>query len=110
MQSENKVCKNCSASFTIESDDFGFYEKMQVPPPTWCPECRLIRRLLIRNERALYKEECSLCKVPTFSVYALGHSFPTYCSTCWFSDTWDPFIYGRDSDPSRSFFEQFQDL
>ncbi len=110
MHKETKSCKNCQTQFAIEPDDFAFYEKIAVPPPTHCPECRLIRRLLVRNERSLYKEQCSLCGVSTFSVYAPGHPFPTYCGACWFSDTWDPLSYGREYDPSKPFFEQFREL
>ncbi|MBI4253199.1 hypothetical protein HY623_03435 [Candidatus Uhrbacteria bacterium] len=39
MNSEQRICQNCKQSFIIESEDFMFYEKMKVPPPTWCPEC-----------------------------------------------------------------------
>ena len=31
--SETKVCQNCHNEFTIEPDDFTFYEKMKVPAP-----------------------------------------------------------------------------
>ena len=61
-KSQNVICQNCKKDFTIEPDDFGFYEKIKVPPPTWCPECRMIRRMLFRNERSLYKQNCDLCK------------------------------------------------
>ncbi|MDA2935596.1 hypothetical protein MYX06_00035 [Patescibacteria group bacterium AH-259-L05] len=36
--------------------------------------------------------------------------FPVYCSPCWWSDTWDPLVYGREYDFSRNFFEQYKDL
>ena len=62
MESENRVCQNCKNDFVIELDDFGFYEKMKVPPPTFCPNCRAQRRFMWRNERSLYKRPCSLCK------------------------------------------------
>lgn len=55
-------CQNCKQDFTIEPDDFNFYEKIKVPPPTWCPECRLIRRLAYREDRPLYKDKCDKCK------------------------------------------------
>lgn len=54
MQSETKSCQNCKNDFVIESEDFSFYEKIKVPPPTFCPECRFIRRLMWRNNRSLY--------------------------------------------------------
>ena len=50
MKSETKICQNCKNNFAIESEDFNFYEKMQVPPPVWCPHCRLVRRLAWQGE------------------------------------------------------------
>jgi len=31
-QNETKNCQNCKNDFTIEPDDFSFYEKIKVPP------------------------------------------------------------------------------
>lgn len=50
MNSETRNCQNCKQPFTIEPDDFGFYEQIKVPPPTWCSDCRLMRRMSFRNE------------------------------------------------------------
>lgn len=36
---ETKTCQNCKTRFTIEPEDFVFYEKIGVPAPTFCPEC-----------------------------------------------------------------------
>ena len=58
---EIKNCQNCKSDFAIESEDFSFYEKIQVPPPTFCPECRLIRRLAFRESRPLWKDNCDMC-------------------------------------------------
>ncbi|MDI6602741.1 MAG: hypothetical protein QME57_01295 [Patescibacteria group bacterium] len=41
MNQEKCTCQNCKKEFVIEPEDFAFYEKIKVPPPTWCPECRL---------------------------------------------------------------------
>ena len=60
MENQTKVCQKCEESFIVDSDDFNFYEKMKVPAPTWCPDCRLQRRLAFRNERSLYKRPCEL--------------------------------------------------
>jgi hypothetical protein len=106
-QSETKQCQNCKQPFTIEAEDFGFYEKIKVPPPTFCPECRLQRRLTFRNERALYKRSCDLCKRTIIGAYSEKAPFPVYCQSCWWSDKWDPKEYARGYDFSRSFFEQY---
>ncbi len=110
MHTETKNCQNCKQDFTIEPDDFSFYEKMGVPAPSWCPECRLVRRLIWRNERALYKVSCALCNKNTFSMYAADKGFTVYCPECYRSDRWDPLSYGREYDFSRPFFTQWHDL
>ena len=110
MKSETKICQNCKKDFIIEPDDFGFYEKMQVPPPTFCPDCRFQRRLLFRNNRVFYKTECILCGKTMISLYSKDKNYNIYCYDCWFSDKWDVMSYGRDYDFSIPFFAQFQSL
>ena len=109
-QSTTVVCQNCKASFTIEPDDFSFYEKIKVPPPTWCFECRQLRRYAWRNERTLYRRNCDLCKKSTVTIYSPNKPYKVYCNICWWGDDWDRETYGRDFDFSRSFFEQFAEL
>jgi len=110
MKSETKNCQNCKQNFVIEPDDFSFYEKIGVPAPIFCPECRLIRRLLWRNERNLYKGICKLCNKNMVSVYAPESPYVVYCPDCWKSDKWDPMIYGKEYDFSKPFFTQFREL
>ena len=57
MQNETRQCQNCKSNFTIEPDDFGFYEKIKVPPPTFCPDCRFQRRMAWRNDWHLFKKK-----------------------------------------------------
>lgn len=110
MKTENKTCQNCKKDFTIEPEDFVFYEKMKVPPPTWCPECRLIRRLIWRNDRYLSKINCQSCGNSIFSTLPEDRGYTLYCATCYRSDKWDPLDYGQDYDFSRPFFQQLDEF
>lgn len=110
MPSESRNCQNCKNQFTIEPEDFAFYEKIKVPPPTFCPQCRMQRRLLFRNERVFYSKNCDLCKKKIISMYSSDVVFPVYCYDCWWSDKWGAETYGRGYDFSRPFFEQLKDL
>lgn len=110
MDKEKKQCQNCQNNFVIEPDDFAFYERIKVPPPTFCWKCRLVRRLVWRNERSLYKRVCNLCKKNIISMHKTELPFPVYCPDCWWGDNWSSLDYGRDYDFSKSFFEQFNDL
>lgn len=108
--SEIKICQNCKTSFPIEPEDFEFYEKIKVPPPTFCPECRLQRRMLFRNDRTFYRRKCDLCNESIIATYRIDAVHPVYCVKCWWSDKWDPSSYGVDFDFTRGFFEQYQEL
>jgi len=109
-QSENRICQNCKKDFIIEPDDFGFYEKMSVPPPTFCPDCRLQRRLAWRNERGLHHRECDLCKKKIISIYNEDYKNTVYCEKCWWSDKWDAEDYAIDIDFSKTFLSQLFEL
>jgi hypothetical protein len=110
MNPESRTCQNCHNDFTIEADDFSFYEKIKVPPPTFCPECRMIRRMIWRNVRSLYKRPCGICGVTLISMYADTDTVPVYCSDCWNGDKWDPFMYAKEYDFSQPFFVQLKEL
>ena len=110
MNSQTKICQNCKKDFTIEPEDFAFYEKIKVPPPTWCPECRLIKRLAWRGERSLFKRKCNLCGKDKILLYSPESPYTVYCRDCWWSDKWDPESYEKDYNFSKSFLEQFKEL
>ena len=110
MDKETKTCQNCKQDFTIEPEDFAFYEKIKVPPPTFCPECRSQRRMAFYNVLQLYKRKCGLCQKEIISIHSANTPYKVYCTKCWWSDDWDPLSYGRDYDFSRSFFDQFNEF
>ena len=103
-------CQNCKKDFTIEPDDFSFYEKMGVPAPTFCPECRLIRRLARRNERNFHSRVCEKCQKPVIAIFSEQSAVHVYCSPCWWSDTWEAIDYGIEPDFSRDVFSQIDEL
>lgn len=110
MNPENKNCQNCKRNFSIESEDFVFYDKIKVPPPTFCVDCREQRRICFRNERMFYKHDCGLCGKSVVSRVSPDKPYPMYCNRCWWGDGWDPMDYGREYDFSRPFFEQWKEL
>jgi len=114
MEEKNKNlvlgCQNCKNDFTVESEDFSFYEKMQVPAPTWCPPCRFQRRLSFMNIFSLYKNNCHKCGENIISMFHKDKDLVVYCSKCWWADDWDGAEYSMDYDPNRNFFEQWFEL
>ena len=109
-KSQNGVCQNCKAGFTIEPEDFNFYEKIKVPLPTFCPLCRAQRRLAFRNERKLFKVKDALTGKEIFSTYPAESGRKIITRETWLGDSWDAMDYGQEYDFSRSFFDQQQEL
>ncbi len=114
-----KKCKGCGGAFEITSDDLNFYEevspvigssKMNLPPPTHCPECRFIRRLSFRNERFLYHRKSDLTGKQIVSIYAADKPYVVYDQDEFWSDRWDELSYGREFDFGKTFSEQFSAL
>ncbi len=107
---KTETCQNCKSKFVIEPEDFEFYKKIDVPEPTWCPECRLIRRLAVRSIDRLYKDKCDFTGKELISGYNPKTSYKVYDQKIWWSDKWDPMDYGKEYDFKKTFFEQFNRL
>ncbi|MEK9181419.1 MAG: hypothetical protein AAB786_00120 [Patescibacteria group bacterium] len=107
---ENRMCQNCKKDFVIESDDFGFYKKMNVPMPENCPECRQQLRILHRNFKTLYKRPSSKSGKMLVSMYNPDVPFPVYDILEWWADDWDATSYAMDLDLSVPFIQQLGEL
>lgn len=105
-----KSCGQCSTTFEITQEDLAFYERIGMPPPTLCPDCRLRRRLAWRNEWSFYPHTCALCRKAVISIYSGDKPFTIYCPVCWWGDGWDPLSYGRPFDFNTCFYDQFAQL
>jgi uncharacterized Fe-S cluster protein YjdI len=110
MSPDTKICPNCNKSFTILAEDFSFYEKIKVPPPTFCPPCRSARRMVHRNERNLYKRKCDITGKDIISIYRADCPYTICDKDYYFSDEFDPFAYGTTYNPDVKFFEQFYEF
>lgn len=107
---QSKTCTTCKKEFTVRDEDLVFYKQMKTVPPTDCPDCRMARRLVFRNERTFYKRPCDLCKKDIITVYSPESPYTVYCHDCWWSDNWDPKSFAQEYDFRTSFFEQYRNL
>ncbi len=110
VNTETKVCQSCKKEFVVDAQDFAFYEKVNVPPPSWCPLCRAQRRFAFRNERNLYKRKSDFSGKDIFSMYSAESGYKVYEKDVWLSDAWDPMEYGMEIDWSKPFLEQIHEL
>lgn len=105
-----KNCGCCDNPFVVSDDDIAFYEKLSVPAPEWCPECREMRRMSWCNEGILYMRSCDMCSKKVVSQFSPENPRKTYCIHCWWGDKWEALDFGREVNLNRSFMEQFQEL
>ncbi len=114
-----KNCRQCGVRFEITDEDLQAYDKFSptfdgkkfhIPTPKMCPLCRQQRRLAFRNERKLYTRKCDLSGRQIISIYSPDKPYKVYDQPEWWSDKWDPLIYGREYDFSRDFSKQLKDL
>jgi len=114
-----KFCKQCSVQFEVADEDMQFYDKVSpvirgvkypVSAPTLCPNCRLQRRLVWRNEKRLYRNKCAETGKEVISWIAPDKLQKVYCKDAWWSDSWDARDYGRDFDFEKPFFDQLAEL
>lgn len=110
-QAEVRNCQNCKQNFKIEPEDFNFYERMKVPAPTWCPECRMQRRAVFRNERKLFRVQDAITGKQILSLFPPEAGYTIYDDKYWWDlSHWDPLSFGQDFDESRPFLTQVFEL
>jgi hypothetical protein len=68
------------------------------------------RRYAFRNERHLYKNNCSFSGKTIVSAYSPDKGRPVYENGIWWSDKWDARTYGQEYDFGRPFFGQMKEL
>lgn len=77
-------CANpeCGKDFLVISQEALMYEKLSLPLPDFCPACRHAHRMVLRNERALYRRTCECCKSSVVASYPDEAPYPIYCQDC----------------------------
>ena len=75
-----------------------------------CAVCRHQRRAMFTPVLVFHRRPSSLSGTPILTMYSPRCQSPVYSIQEWWSDSWDGISYGRTYDPSRDFFDQFQDL
>ena len=76
-------CPACSLRYRIVQQEIDFYQKMHVPPPQQCPECRLTARIVERCPYSLVSRKCSNCSIDLETVYTEQKAPQVLCETCY---------------------------
>ncbi len=113
---ETKTCKHCGEPFNVTNQDISMLDKLspiigkqrfQLPVPTLCPDCRLQRRLVFRNDKRLYRKKSDFTGENIISIYSPDKNIKIYEQNIWHGDQRNPLDYGIELNLQKSFFEQF---
>ena len=76
-------CVLCADEFEMVADELKFYKEMDVLYPIYCPDCRAVQRIRLRNERKMYKRECGSCHNSLITTYPPDSPAIVYCLDCY---------------------------
>ncbi len=105
-----RTCRFSGEKFYVRPEDVTFYKGMKVPLPTLSPNERARRKFATTNSYNLFRIPSPFSGKLMISQYPEGTPFPVYEHEVWHGDGWDPFTFGRECDPGKSFFSQMKEL
>jgi hypothetical protein len=79
------VCADCGKNYKIIPEELSFYQKLNLPLPRLCPDCRYYQRLKRRNPYKLYHRQCMRpgCTNEFETTYAPDRPERVYCEECY---------------------------
>ncbi len=96
--------EHCEGDFEITNEDIEFLRMLRVPPPSFCPTCRRMRRLVHMGMLRLFKRDCMAPEhaEKMISTFPPDCPFPIYDYKYFIGDAFDPLSFGMEYDPAQS--------
>lgn len=92
------ACQRCNKNYKIIAEEFKFYQKLGLPVPAECPDCRYFERIKRRNPRELHHRQCQCsspehghqgqCVVEFETTYSPEQPEAVYCADCYRKETY----------------------
>ncbi len=77
------ACTQCTKNYRVIPRELEFYDRLAIPLPDLCPDCRHARRISARGPNKLWKRECAKCKKEVETSYPPDQSEMIYCESCY---------------------------
>ncbi|MCF7918178.1 hypothetical protein K9L27_04270 [Candidatus Gracilibacteria bacterium] len=77
------ACETCQKNYKIQPQELKFYQKMRLPIPHKCFDCRHADRIKIRNPQKLFERKCDECGTLLQTTFALEKSEKVLCEKCY---------------------------
>lgn len=105
-----KVCITSGKPFTISEAEQIYCSERNLPLPQQHPHERLKHIANFRNRIYLYNTTCAKSKKTMLSCFPPEKGYTVYDVEAWSGDGWEATDYGQPYDPSRSFWDQYDEL
>lgn len=80
---ETLSCTVCSKNYKIMPNELIFYNKLNIPLPRKCHDCRYRDRFGLRNPRKIYDRTCTKCSKQIRTTYSPQRPEQIYCEECY---------------------------
>ena len=75
-------CEKSRKNYKVQTPEFQFYKKMNLPIPIYCPDVRHLNRNKLRNPRKLRSSACDSCHQEIQTPLSSESTQDIYCETC----------------------------
>lgn len=76
------VCISCERNYKLVAPELAFYQRLHLPVPKQCFQCRHLDRLRRRGSYTLHQLTCDRCSATISTTYAPDSPFPVWCEAC----------------------------
>lgn len=77
------ACTSCKKNYRITSNELKFYRCLSLPIPTFCANCRHLRRLKSKNPKNFWERKCAKCGKNIMTTFPPESKCPIYCEECY---------------------------
>lgn len=77
------ACVTCKKNYRIIPRELEFYQRLVIPLPKLCPDCRHFRRFTARGPNKLWKRNCAKCSAEFETNYSHDRPEILYCEECY---------------------------
>lgn len=76
-------CDTCGKNYTVQKAELSWHQKINLPLPQSCPDCRHEARMAVRNPRRLWERTCTLCGEKIKTTFAPDRPERVCCEPCY---------------------------
>lgn len=77
------ACGECGKNYRIIAQELKFYRQNDLPIPNFCPDCRHLHRVKLRNPRKFHDTACTKCGKDCKTTFKEEDNFIIYCEDCY---------------------------